>query len=103
MDLRQLENIVAIAEERSISRAAERLFISQPALSQQVSKLEARLGVPLFSRDKQGLSLTQAGKVYVENAKKYFPFGMRLIIEFMILPLTARVPSQSESLLAAAP
>ena len=70
MDLRQLENIVAIAEERSISRAAERLFISQPALSQQVSKLEARLGVPLFSRDKQGLSLTQAGKVYVENAKK---------------------------------
>lgn len=103
MDLRQLENIVAIAEERSISRAAERLFISQPALSQQVSKLEARLGVPLFSRDKQGLSLTQAGKVYVENAKKYSPFGMRLIIEFMILPLTARVPSQSESLLAAAP
>ena len=68
MDLKLLENIVAVAEERSISRAAERLFISQPALSQQISKLEAQLGTPLFFRGKQNLSLTQAGKVYVDHA-----------------------------------
>lgn len=70
MDLRLLENIVMIAEEHSISRAAGRLFISQPALSQQLSKLEAQLGTPLFFRGKQDISLTQAGEVYVKNAIK---------------------------------
>lgn len=59
-----------IAEEHSISRAAGRLFISQPALSQQLSKLEAQLGTPLFFRGKQDISLTQAGEVYVKNAIK---------------------------------
>jgi len=70
MEFKLLENVVTIAEEQSISRAADRLFISQPALSQQLSKLEAQLGTPLFVRGKQSFSLTQAGKVYVSSAKK---------------------------------
>lgn len=70
MDLSQLKNIVTIAEERSISKAAEKLYISQPALSQQLSKLEAKLGTPLFLRNKQNCSLTQAGEIYVRNATK---------------------------------
>jgi len=70
LDFKLLENIVAIAEERNISRAAERVFVSQPALSQQLSKLETQLGTPIFFRGKQTLALTQAGEIYVNNAKR---------------------------------
>jgi len=70
MDLRQLENIVVISEEQSISRAAERLFISQPALSQQLNKLETQLGTPLFYRGNRYLTLTPAGAIYVRTARQ---------------------------------
>lgn len=69
MDLKQLEYIIAIAESSSISKAAESLFISQSGLNQHLIKLERELGIQLFYRDKHNLQLTQAGKVYVENAK----------------------------------
>ena len=48
MDLRQIENIIAIEQEQSISRAAEKLFLTQSALNQQLLKLEKELGTPLF-------------------------------------------------------
>ena len=48
MDLRQIENIIAIEQEQSISRAAEKLFLPQSALNQQLLKLEKELGTPLF-------------------------------------------------------
>ena len=70
MDLKQLENIVVISEEQSLSRAAERLFISQPALSQQLTKLEAQLGTPLFYRGTRLLTLTPAGSIYVKGARE---------------------------------
>lgn len=70
MEFKLLENIIAIAEEGNLSRAAKRLFVSQPALSQQLSKLESQLGTPLFFRGKNGLSLTQAGEIYIDGALK---------------------------------
>lgn len=70
MDLRQIEYIVKIADESSITRAAEQLYISQSGLNQQLLKLEKELGMPLFHRSKNNLHLTEAGKVYVEYGRK---------------------------------
>ncbi len=70
MDLRQLEYIVTIADSGSISKAAEKLFITQSGLNQQLIKLERELGIQLFYRDKHNIQLTQAGRVYTENARK---------------------------------
>lgn len=69
MDLKLLQYIVAISEHKSISKAAETMFISQSGLNQQLIRLERELGLQLFDRDKHHLQLTQAGKIYVENAK----------------------------------
>jgi DNA-binding transcriptional LysR family regulator len=70
MDLMQLEHFLAVADERTFTRAAERVFRTQPALSQSIKKLEKSVGAPLFARDLNGVSLTEAGKFLVEYARK---------------------------------
>ena len=67
MDTKLIEYIIAIAEEKSLSRAAERLYLSQPALSQRLKKLEDELGTPLFVRERDGLTLTDAGRIYING------------------------------------
>jgi DNA-binding transcriptional LysR family regulator len=68
MRLEQLYHIVAIAQTGSISTAAERSYISQPALSSSVSKLEIELGVPLFKRTNQGVHPTDVGQAVIQKA-----------------------------------
>ncbi len=68
MDLKQIENIIAIEQEQSISRAAEKLFITQSALNQQLLKLEKELGVSLFERKKRQMIPTVAGRIYLATA-----------------------------------
>jgi DNA-binding transcriptional LysR family regulator len=70
VELRQLKYFVAVAEESNFSRAAGRMYLSQPALSQQVRKLEQELGVTLFHRTKNHVELTEAGKVLLEGARR---------------------------------
>ncbi|HEV3059411.1 MAG TPA: LysR family transcriptional regulator [Vicinamibacterales bacterium] len=70
MDLLQLEHFLAVVEERTFTRAAERVGRTQPAISQSIKKLEDEIGAPLFARDLHDVSLTEAGKVLVEYARK---------------------------------
>jgi DNA-binding transcriptional LysR family regulator len=69
MELRHLRYFVTIAEERSITRAAERLWIAQPGLSTQVRRLEGELGIQLLNRHTRGVELTPAGEVFLERAR----------------------------------
>lgn len=70
MDFKQLEYILAIEEHGNISKAAKALYISQSALNQQLIHLEKELNTKLFYRDNRNLWPTQAGQIYLENAKE---------------------------------
>jgi DNA-binding transcriptional LysR family regulator len=63
MDLGQLEIFLCIADEKSFSRAAEKVRRTQPALSIAIKRLEVELGEPLFDRSSKGGMLTEAGRV----------------------------------------
>ncbi|HEY8086159.1 MAG TPA: LysR family transcriptional regulator, partial [Methylophilaceae bacterium] len=70
MTLSELRYIVAVSRERNFRRAAERCFVTQPALSLAIQKLEADLGVQIFERKKRDVSLTAVGEHIVEQAAK---------------------------------
>ena len=80
IDLKQLRYFLAVAEEKSFSRAAERLHISQPPLSQQIMKLESELGVRLFTRTTRSFELTVAGKALMSEAAELLA-KMRMTID----------------------
>jgi DNA-binding transcriptional LysR family regulator len=69
MNFRHLAYYVAVAEELHFRRAAHRLHIVQPALSQQIARLEAEIGVTLLARTKRNVQLTPAGAVFLEEAR----------------------------------
>ena len=69
MDIKQLQYILKVAECQNITRAAEQLFVSQPALSHFISKAEEELGAKIFNRGTTPLTLTQAGEKYVKTAR----------------------------------
>lgn len=69
MELRQLSYVIQIAKEKNFSRAAEKLHIAQPSLSQQLSKLEQELNVMLFRRTTNSVEPTEAGEVFVQKAQ----------------------------------
>jgi DNA-binding transcriptional LysR family regulator len=69
MELRHLRYFVAVAEDENITRAASRLHVSQPALSRQIHDLEDELGVPLLERTAKTVRLTEAGRVFLLEAR----------------------------------
>jgi LysR family transcriptional regulator, transcription activator of glutamate synthase operon len=72
MDLRQLRYLVALAEERHFTRAAAREHIAQPALSQQIRRLEDEVGLPLVERTTRQVAITDAGELLVARARRIF-------------------------------
>lgn len=70
MEHREMEYVIVIAQEKNLSKAAERLFISQPALSRFLVKLEQELGTPLFERKNRQYIPTMAGELYLDTARE---------------------------------
>lgn len=79
MELRQFRYMLAVAEERSFSRAAEKLYIAQPHLSQYIKKLEAQIGVKLFDRSQTPLALTAAGEQFAQKARQMLQLDSNLL------------------------
>ncbi|MFD1355908.1 LysR substrate-binding domain-containing protein [Methylorubrum suomiense] len=94
LSLRDLEYVVAIADEGHFGRAAERCNVSQPTLSVQVRKLENALGLALFERSNRGVLLTMAGQAIVRQARVVLAEAQRLLalaVEGRGSPLTGRL------------
>ena len=118
MELRQLRYFVAVAEELHFRRAAQHLHIAQPAVSEQVRKLELDLGVQLFERTHRSVALTAAGAALLDEARRVLRqtevareaaraatehAGMRLRIGYLPDALPAAVPRALRRLAASLP
>ncbi|OJA60281.1 LysR family transcriptional regulator [Burkholderia ubonensis] len=90
MELRQLRYFIAVAEEMNITRAAERLHMTQPPLSRQLQAIEDEIGLLLFERGTRPLKLTEAGRVFYAQAKRLVDQADELG------PLTRRLAQMSE-------
>ncbi len=79
MELRHIRYFLAVAEERNVTRAAERLHIAQPPLSRQIQQLEDFLGLPLFVRGSRPLELTEAGRHFYKHALQLMNQSKQLV------------------------
>lgn len=79
MDLQQLRYVVAVAETRNFTRAAERCFVVQSALSHRVANLERELGVKLFARTSRRVELTPAGAAFLPAARQALEAAERAV------------------------
>jgi DNA-binding transcriptional LysR family regulator len=77
MELRHLKYFIAVAEWKGFSHAARRLYVSQSAISEQISDLEKEIGVQLLLRNRRQVTLTDSGNVFLEEAKKSYPLQIR--------------------------
>jgi DNA-binding transcriptional LysR family regulator len=76
-DIKLMEAAIALAEELNFSRAAQKLHITQPALTKRIAELEDRLGISLFTRDHQMVDVNDSGQAFVEEARLSVLHGER--------------------------
>ena len=79
MDIKQLESFVCIARMGSMTSASEVLYLSTPALAQQITRLEREVRVPLFTRSPRGMTLTPAGEVFLEDAQRILEMTQHML------------------------
>ncbi len=91
MDIRYLEYILALAETGNMTKAAKKLYISQPTLSQFLTKQEAELGTPLFQRSSGTYTLTPVGNLYAEYARKIICLTKNLEKDIKRVSNTSRI------------
>lgn len=89
-ELHQLEQLIAVAECKTLSAAAEKLHLSQPALSRSMQKLEAELQVPLFTRHKNKIELNENAKMAVDYARKILWQSRDMMEHFRAFDLSRR-------------
>ena len=78
MNLRQMEYLLAIVETKNISRAAERCYISQSGMSQQLASVEKELGASMFQRINNELVPTREGEIYIRYAREILGLHARI-------------------------
>ena len=71
MDFRHIRAFIAVADASSVTKAAQRLHISQPPLTRQIQQLEQELGLTLFVRHRHGVVLTEGGRRLLEKARQW--------------------------------
>ncbi|MBS6643974.1 MAG: LysR family transcriptional regulator [Clostridiaceae bacterium] len=91
MNIKHLQYIVEIANQQNLTRAAEQLYISQPTLSLYLNRLESELGCKLFIRHKNYLTLTPAGELYVDTARKVIQMKNNLYKQLEEISATQRL------------
>ncbi len=99
LNLYQLRIFLTVAEEGNLTRAAERLYLTQPAISQHIRTLEKQMGVTLFRRGRRGMSLTPAGEALVGYAQRI----LRLAVEAHQAVLAASEEASGELYVGASP
>ena len=92
MDLKEQKYVCTLAECKSLTRASERLYISQPALSLYINNVEKNLGAPLFERNGRKFELTWLGKQYVEKASQMLNVNLDEMNEEMDRYLREGIP-----------
>jgi DNA-binding transcriptional LysR family regulator len=86
VSLAQIQYFVAVAEEGTVSRAATRLRVAQPAVSRQIRALEDELGAPLFRRLPRGMALSPEGEVFLEHGRRILESVERAALAVMARP-----------------
>lgn len=97
MDIKHLQYIITVADEGNITKAAEKLFISQSSLSYYLTTVEKQLGTPLFLRQRHGVTITPAGEKYVEACREVVAIRNKLYDEIAELKKAERITICSSS------